>query len=128
MLGDPRHFPPRDLRRLNAAFFTVNGVIAVVFLGFVLADALIEKLGGDSLAEMKPRFDALRQAVDDEWAGAFDEVVWQVTPAAEKQAQAMPPLTAEVLFYAPLRFAVSACLGLEMASPFKPVSVWFIVR
>ena len=32
---------PRDLRRLNAAFFTVNGVIAVVFLGFVLADALI---------------------------------------------------------------------------------------
>ena len=32
---------PRDLRRLNAAFFTVNGVIAVVFLGFVLADALV---------------------------------------------------------------------------------------
>jgi 4-hydroxybenzoate polyprenyltransferase len=31
---------PRDLRRLNAAFFTVNGVIAVVFLGFALADAL----------------------------------------------------------------------------------------
>ena len=27
-----------------------------------LADALIEKLGGDSLAEMKPRFDQLRQA------------------------------------------------------------------
>jgi 4-hydroxybenzoate polyprenyltransferase len=33
---------PRDLRRLNAAFFTVNGVIAVVFLGFVLADALAQ--------------------------------------------------------------------------------------
>jgi len=31
---------PRDLRRLNAAFFTVNGVVAVVFLGFVLADVL----------------------------------------------------------------------------------------
>lgn len=29
---------------------------------FVLADALAEKLGGDSLAEMKPRFAALRQA------------------------------------------------------------------
>jgi chorismate synthase len=29
---------------------------------FVLADALIEKLGGDSLAEMRPRFDQLRQA------------------------------------------------------------------
>jgi chorismate synthase len=28
---------------------------------FVLADALIEKLGGDSIDEMKPRFDALRR-------------------------------------------------------------------
>ncbi|HEY1902989.1 MAG TPA: UbiA-like polyprenyltransferase [Terracidiphilus sp.] len=29
---------PRDLRRLNAAFFTMNGVIATVFLVFVAAD------------------------------------------------------------------------------------------
>jgi putative 4-hydroxybenzoate polyprenyltransferase len=29
---------PRDLRRLNAAFFTMNGVIAMVFLAFVAAD------------------------------------------------------------------------------------------
>ena len=29
---------PRDLRRLNAAFFTKNGVIATVFLVFVAAD------------------------------------------------------------------------------------------
>ena len=29
---------PHDLRRLNAAFFTVNGVIALVFLGFVIVD------------------------------------------------------------------------------------------
>jgi 4-hydroxybenzoate polyprenyltransferase len=32
---------PSDLRRLNAAFFTVNGVIAIVFLAFALTDALI---------------------------------------------------------------------------------------
>ena len=31
-------------------------------VAIVLADALIEKLGGDSLAEMKPRFEALKQA------------------------------------------------------------------
>jgi 4-hydroxybenzoate polyprenyltransferase len=31
---------PHDLRRLDAAFFTVNGVISVVFFAFVLADAL----------------------------------------------------------------------------------------
>ena len=29
---------PRDFRRLNAAFFTMNGVIAMVFLAFVAAD------------------------------------------------------------------------------------------
>jgi len=30
---------PHDLRRLNAAFFTMNGVISVVFFAFVLAEA-----------------------------------------------------------------------------------------
>ncbi len=29
---------PRDLSRLNAAFFTMNGFIAMVFLVFVAAD------------------------------------------------------------------------------------------
>ena len=31
---------PGDLRRLDAAFFTVNGVISIVFLGFVLLDVV----------------------------------------------------------------------------------------
>lgn len=31
---------PRDLRRLNAAFFTMNGVISVVFFAFVATDLL----------------------------------------------------------------------------------------
>ncbi len=31
---------PGDLRRLDAAFFTMNGVISVAFFGFVLADVL----------------------------------------------------------------------------------------
>jgi 4-hydroxybenzoate polyprenyltransferase len=30
-----------DLSRLNAAFFTMNGVISVVFFGFVAADLLL---------------------------------------------------------------------------------------
>ncbi len=38
------------------------GVILEAMSCFVLADALIEKLGGDSLDEMRPRFQALRQA------------------------------------------------------------------
>jgi signal transduction histidine kinase len=43
---------------------------------------------------------ALRQAVDDELGSAFDGVTWQIEPEAEHKAQAIPSLTAEVLFYA----------------------------
>ncbi len=31
---------PRDLRRLNAAFFTMNGIISIVFFVFITADLL----------------------------------------------------------------------------------------
>ena len=34
---------PRDLRRLNVAFFTMNGVIAMVFLAFVATDVWLQK-------------------------------------------------------------------------------------
>jgi 4-hydroxybenzoate polyprenyltransferase len=34
---------PRDLRRLNDAFFTMNGVIATVFLAFVAADLWLRR-------------------------------------------------------------------------------------
>lgn len=37
-------------------------VIVEAMLAYVLADALIEKLGGDSLVEMLPRFEQLRRA------------------------------------------------------------------
>jgi 4-hydroxybenzoate polyprenyltransferase len=36
---------PRDLSRLNAAFFTMNGVISVVFFLFVAADLLLLRRG-----------------------------------------------------------------------------------
>jgi 4-hydroxybenzoate polyprenyltransferase len=32
---------PGDLRRLDAAFFTMNGVISVVFFAFVALDVLV---------------------------------------------------------------------------------------
>ncbi len=34
---------PRDMRRMNAAFFTLNGVISVVFFGFVAVDVLLHR-------------------------------------------------------------------------------------
>ena len=36
---------PGDLRRMNAAFFTLNGVISVVFFCAVAADVLVRKPG-----------------------------------------------------------------------------------
>ena len=40
LLYEHRLVRPGDLRRLDAAFFTVNGVISVVFCAFVLADVV----------------------------------------------------------------------------------------
>ena len=51
------------------------GVILEAMLAFVLADALIEKLGGDSLAEMRPRFESLRQARLEDLS--MDNVAWK---------------------------------------------------
>ncbi|WP_188760366.1 UbiA-like polyprenyltransferase [Edaphobacter acidisoli] len=34
---------PGDLRRMNAAFFTLNGIISVLFFGFVAADVLLRR-------------------------------------------------------------------------------------
>lgn len=37
-------------------------VVGEAIIAITIADALLEKLGGDSLAEMRPRFEALRQS------------------------------------------------------------------
>jgi 4-hydroxybenzoate polyprenyltransferase len=34
---------PRDLRRMNAAFFTLNGLISIAFFAFFAADVLLHK-------------------------------------------------------------------------------------
>jgi len=52
--------------------------ILEAMVAFVLADVLIEKLGGDSLAEMKPRFEALRQArLEDLQMSKQPQVWWE---------------------------------------------------
>ena len=42
----------------------------------VIADALIEKLGGGSLSEMKPRFEALRKAKSEDLQMRNQPQVW----------------------------------------------------
>jgi chorismate synthase len=45
---------------------------------FVIADALLEKLGGDSMNEMKPRFEALRKAtLEDLPMDNFPHIFWE---------------------------------------------------
>jgi chorismate synthase len=50
-------------------------VVGEAMVAFVLADALLEKLGGDSLAEMRPRAEALRRGRLEELE--MDDVPWQ---------------------------------------------------
>jgi chorismate synthase len=45
-------------------------------VAFVLADALLEKLGGDSLDEMRPRFAALRRNTLDDLE--MDNATWRI--------------------------------------------------
>ncbi len=52
---------PVEYERSDFCAVPRAGVIGEAMVCFVLADALLEKLGGDSLAEMRSRFEALRQ-------------------------------------------------------------------
>jgi chorismate synthase len=54
---DPTKYERSDFCPVPRAVPILEAMVA-----FVLADALIEKLGGDSLNEMRPRFETLRQA------------------------------------------------------------------
>ncbi len=55
------YYERSDVCPVPRAVIVLEAVAAIV-----LADALIEKLGGDSIAEMKPRFDTLRRATLDD--------------------------------------------------------------
>ena len=53
-------------------------VILEAMVAFVLADALIDKLGGDSLAEMQERFVNLRKAsLEDLRLDGHEHIFWQ---------------------------------------------------
>ena len=51
-------------------------VILEAMTSFVLADALIEKLGGDSIEEMKPRFETLRKTRLEDLILQEQKIIW----------------------------------------------------
>lgn len=55
------YYERSDVCPVPRAVVVLEAVVAIV-----LADALIEKVGGDSLTEMRPRFEALRRATLDD--------------------------------------------------------------
>ncbi len=61
-------------------------VVGEAMVAFVLADALIEKLGGDSLDEMRPRFDGLRRAHLDDLP--MDDQTWRFGYGADGDTDA----------------------------------------
>jgi chorismate synthase len=52
---------PTGYERSDVCAVPRAAVVGEAMVSVVLADALLEKLGGDSIAEMKPRFEALRR-------------------------------------------------------------------
>ena len=66
--ASPTHYERSDFCAVPRA-----GVVGEAMVCLVLADALLEKLGGDSLAEMRPRFETLRRAT-------LDDLQMQNTP------------------------------------------------
>jgi signal transduction histidine kinase len=96
------------LPRLHTALLTLSAGSAAAEAAPLLVEAhhQISGLLRDLPTATAPQlarlglFDALRQAVSDEWGSAFDEVTWEIDPEAERRARVIPPFTAEVLFYA----------------------------
>jgi chorismate synthase len=70
--GEETHYERSDFCPVPRAVVILEAMVA-----FVLADALLEKLGGDSIQEMRPRFESLRQArLSDLPVDAHDHIFW----------------------------------------------------
>jgi chorismate synthase len=65
-----------DYERSDFCAVPRAGVVGEAMACLVLADALLEKLGGDSLAELQPRFAALRRARLEDGPQAGDPRIW----------------------------------------------------
>jgi chorismate synthase len=71
--GSPTKYERSDFCPVPRAVPILEAMVA-----FVLADALVEKLGGDSMDEMKPRFEVLRKAsLDDLQMDNIPHVFWE---------------------------------------------------
>jgi signal transduction histidine kinase len=117
------------LPQVHAALLTLGTSGAATTETATLLTAIHHQLA-DLLREMPARgappvvkqglLTALRHLLADELHGAFDEVAWEIDPAAAERLLTLPPLTVEVLFYAAreaIRNAARYGRGVEPARP-----------
>lgn len=96
------------LPQLHTAMLTLSNQPNPVIIEAVklLADAhrqiadLLHEMPQKVAPERSGLVAALRRLLDEEFGNAFENVAWQIDPRAEAEAQAIPLLTAEVLYYA----------------------------
>src|SRR6266542_2523630 len=93
-----------DMSSLKSQVSSLNGNEVVALLADVHRDIanLLHAMPATAAPEVARlgMIGALRQAIDGEFASAFDGVSWHVDPAAERAAHKVPALAAEVFFYA----------------------------
>jgi chorismate synthase len=70
--GEPA---PTRYERSDVCAVPRAAVVGEAMVAFILADALLLKLGGDSLEEMRPRFEALRRGTLSELE--MDDAAWR---------------------------------------------------
>jgi len=119
------------LPRLHAAMLALNAgddrQQVVAELGVLHRDlaALVREMPGTAAPEVGEGVGlvgALRRLVQEEYAGAFDGVTWDVDPQAQERADALPPIASEVLFGAAreaVRNAARHGRGLEPSRPLR---------
>jgi signal transduction histidine kinase len=70
----------------------------------------------------------VRQIVDHELRDAFDEVHWEISPEAARQADHLPQLHAEVLYYACREVLRNAARHARPAQSSQPLSLQVAAR
>lgn len=86
---------------LNAGTGTADSLAQLSALHRTLSNLLRESpMSAARDVERYGLIGALRQTMDEELAGNFDMVQWQIEPEAEVRGQALPTLYGEVIYYA----------------------------
>ncbi len=121
------------LPRLHSALLTLSSLQSIPAGSDAIACLTdVHRQISDLLRSMPPAvapelarsglIEALRRVAEEELAGAFDQVIWQIEPEGETCARSIQPFAAETLYYAAreaIRNAARHGRQAESSQPFK---------